>query len=829
MNVFGTNGRGSRFPRGGDRSPRLRCDLRELVRTGWRSVATTSLVGLALTANGCQTTGWFARSEKTEEESQPSMVELLNAEASTKSGTTEAADGLSIAEHLQKGEQLLGASLESEDAGQRMMAQAHFNAILAQEPEHAIAHHRLAVIADLEKDFTTATQHYAKALRHNPNDPQLLHDVGYSYLLQEQPQQAIPYLEQSLTAAPTFELAGRKLADAYVRTNQLTQAEQTLARFLPREQAAAEVAELRLAHDPAAKPSLFGRVRENLQDLRPAPQEEEDPTQTLLAEMQAAKIAGQQAREQQQMQRAQAQARSAANTPAMLEQHGRGLHDSQLSQAMAQIELAGQRMPGQPILLDSGPSQPGGQYYAGGTQPYGNAHSTSPWQGAAPRVQGGVVQNPAAQYAANPQQWAGNNASMSLPPEAYAATPHAGQQPLPAEVMHGGVSVATAQPYQNAPAQGTGGMAEMYLRTERGVASSWPSSSAQRGPAAQGMPTGLPTQGDSQFYDPGIQQAGGARWTPGAVTSRADYQVLAGGQTQSPGYAQGGSPPGNLGTQTTSVNGAPSDEYRAAATMAMGVGPSGMFPVMRQTERLTPGTQSIWNGSQLPQAGRYLPTDRPPADLSRAWVTPGSDGQPGLSYSGGPNSLGQQLPAASQQWTHSVESANPSGWGVESQFTGQLPTAGQGEPLPAFQQMRADYNAQLNSRIQQVQGQYPGNAIPTPSTGLPMDRPGPAAGIMNNWYGESSPYGSQPAVGNSGGYVVPSQYPSSQTPSMSNPTMNSPSVQPQWRGDLPAANYSAGVVVPEAYQPYSQPVNVPGAYQGSAAQFRDGPVISPGR
>lgn len=63
-------------------------------------------------------------------------------------------------------------------------AKTEYLKVLQIQPQHAEAHHRLAVIADNEKDFPTAVQHYLRALEASPSDPDLHSDLGYSYLLQ---------------------------------------------------------------------------------------------------------------------------------------------------------------------------------------------------------------------------------------------------------------------------------------------------------------------------------------------------------------------------------------------------------------------------------------------------------------------------------------------------------------------------------------------------------------------------------------------------------------------------------------------------------------------
>ncbi|MEZ6068192.1 MAG: tetratricopeptide repeat protein [Planctomycetaceae bacterium] len=743
--------------------------------------------------------------------------------------------------------------------------------MLAQAPDHPVAHHRLAVIADLDRDFARAAQHYARALQRNGDDPQLLHDVGYSYLLQDRPNDAIPYLAKALERNPEFELAARKLADAYVRTGQEQLAQQVLASVMPAQLAQAELKELRTASDPSAKPSLFGRMRQNLEDLRPAAQTDVDPTQELLADLQQAKLQGNQQRLQREAERAQRESMQRLANPvqqAGLMQPDGSMHDSQLRQAIASIDRAGQSAQRAPLVLD--PSLPRGYAPANGHRgpgvPAAEMAGTSPWNSAAAGNAGGFDPSRPDEGRPQPSGYAASMGadSVAIPnQQGYGPVKHGqyGVVPTGSLIQPSAAGPAASDPRlaQQAGPDGqpvAGGMAEIYYGNQRGALGAWPrtdwrhdgmATANQRGNGPGSHPQGMPQSHPSTAAAP-IVRAGGSGVVPETMelghARPSEYDATAGAalvnyQGAPAGYHTGTQPQlynysaaqgGYQAMQpqpATPANAA--DDYRAAASMGMGIGPSPMFPVMRQASRLTPGTNSAWNGAQLPQAGRSLPTERPMVDLRSEWRMPGQDALQGTAVTPGPNSHGQRMPDGSHQWT-TVDQYSPGrGWGVESTFQPQAATTGMADPGADYNQTRAAYNQQLNDRVQQMHGQYPGNAIATPSAGLPMQRPGPPAALMNNWYGGTS---GPTNGGPNGGVVTPQQYPSAQDYYASRQPVDTraPAVQPTApRNNLAPPSYAADVVVPPSYQPHAGGWTQPTTYAGGAGGGTyDRPMIVPG-
>lgn len=83
---------------------------------------------------------------------------------------------------------------------------------LAIDGSNTSAHHSMAIVADLQRDFQAAEFHYKQALQTRPQDASLLNDIGYSYLLQNRFHEATQYLNQALQSEPQHERAHVNLA-----------------------------------------------------------------------------------------------------------------------------------------------------------------------------------------------------------------------------------------------------------------------------------------------------------------------------------------------------------------------------------------------------------------------------------------------------------------------------------------------------------------------------------------------------------------------------------------------------------------------------------------
>ncbi|MEQ9408784.1 MAG: tetratricopeptide repeat protein [Fuerstiella sp.] len=96
--------------------------------------------------------------------------------------------------------------------GKLLEAKQNFQQVLSMDAENSSAHHGMAIVADLQKDWANAELHYKQALQQRPRDPSLLNDLGYSYLLQDRFHEASQYLNQAIQLAPQHERAHINLA-----------------------------------------------------------------------------------------------------------------------------------------------------------------------------------------------------------------------------------------------------------------------------------------------------------------------------------------------------------------------------------------------------------------------------------------------------------------------------------------------------------------------------------------------------------------------------------------------------------------------------------------
>ena len=120
-------------------------------------------------------------------------------------------DGVStISGHLQRGH-----VAEGEDRWKE--AKMHYQWVIEIEPDNPLAHHRLAIIADKHGDYRMSEKHYLTALRANRDDPNLLSDLGYSFLLQNRSEECEYYLRQALRADPSHLRALNNLGLLYSR------------------------------------------------------------------------------------------------------------------------------------------------------------------------------------------------------------------------------------------------------------------------------------------------------------------------------------------------------------------------------------------------------------------------------------------------------------------------------------------------------------------------------------------------------------------------------------------------------------------------------------
>lgn len=96
----------------------------------------------------------------------------------------------------------LNMAYEADRTGNLEKAQGYYQRVLAMEPEHFEALHRLAIIEDKKQNYPAAEAYYLKALKLDPSNADLLSDIGYSYMLQGRDDYGEKYLEEALKYQP---------------------------------------------------------------------------------------------------------------------------------------------------------------------------------------------------------------------------------------------------------------------------------------------------------------------------------------------------------------------------------------------------------------------------------------------------------------------------------------------------------------------------------------------------------------------------------------------------------------------------------------------------
>ncbi len=528
---------------------------------------------------GCRLPGLLARSSERDELPAPERAtdgsrSVLDAaptrRAEPSPGPTRTR--LPVAEHLDRGERAIQS--QTGDAKQLDEAKWHFEQVVAQQPNHPRAHHMLAVISDLQRQYPAAERHYQAALQSDPHNAAIVGDLGYSYLMQGRYDLSEQYLERARQLDPSYVSATLNLADLHSRRGDYLRAEEMLRQVLPE----AEVQKLMAQRYPerTSDSSLLARL-----GLR-QPREESptiDATQQLKAQMDEARRQGELARQQRQFAQSQASPAGApagpaapagvgslvtgtgAHTPPPYAPHapppGERQAYNDMNQALAQIDLPG--VPGRaaPIIIGPGdPAWPRGPAAMAGQTP---AETAPPYQTSA------LANGPAV-----------------VPAIATASDATAGLvQPTSGER-----SDDTAAPRAQAPPQRT-----------------WPPPTWPPAQASSAAADAVPAPPASPATT-SIQQAGGTRdvdpWRYGIMPATGANA----GRRVSPAYYVGETVAAPVGPVTPSMT--------SAAGGAVGDAPVGgagsPFPTISPSApRASPGTGSAWNGLQYAPPERQIP------------------------------------------------------------------------------------------------------------------------------------------------------------------------------------------------------------------------------
>ncbi len=115
-----------------------------------------------------------------------------------------------IAENLNSGHREAALNHDAE-------AEAYYRKALDLDPDNPLANHRLAILADRRSDFAVSERCYLKALSREPNNADLLSDLGYSYFLQGRTRESERCLQAAVRANPLHQMALDNLSLLYAK------------------------------------------------------------------------------------------------------------------------------------------------------------------------------------------------------------------------------------------------------------------------------------------------------------------------------------------------------------------------------------------------------------------------------------------------------------------------------------------------------------------------------------------------------------------------------------------------------------------------------------
>jgi Flp pilus assembly protein TadD len=131
-------------------------------------------------------------------------------------------------------------------------AETYYRRVLEIQPENSVANHRLAVIADKKHDFARAEHYYLTALRHDIRNPDLLGDLGYSYLLQGRREESERYLLAATRIDPSHAKSLHNLSLLYAMSGDYDRSFDALRRAVGESEAQVKIARLFPNGRPAA-------------------------------------------------------------------------------------------------------------------------------------------------------------------------------------------------------------------------------------------------------------------------------------------------------------------------------------------------------------------------------------------------------------------------------------------------------------------------------------------------------------------------------------------------------------------------------------------------
>lgn len=108
----------------------------------------------------------------------------------------------------------------SERNGAYPTAKKLYRHVLAEQPNHQLALHRMGVIAGREGEYETSVEYLTKASTVGDPSAELLSDLGYVYYLQDNQELAQATLEKALATDPDYKAARSNLGIVYAELGQ---------------------------------------------------------------------------------------------------------------------------------------------------------------------------------------------------------------------------------------------------------------------------------------------------------------------------------------------------------------------------------------------------------------------------------------------------------------------------------------------------------------------------------------------------------------------------------------------------------------------------------
>ena len=194
------------------------------------------LLGAILLAAGCQTsqslTRWLSQPKSAESQSALAVLDQSREEAGLPPATKSKSKGDSLTRLLDRAQDSLADYYEDSNPTHLKDARRSYEQALAEEAGNPESHHGLAIVCDLQKDYSSAELHYQAALESDPENGKVLGDLGYSYLLQNRLSDSESILIQATKRDPGNTQAVKNLAYVYAKQGNYNLADSTFRKVM---------------------------------------------------------------------------------------------------------------------------------------------------------------------------------------------------------------------------------------------------------------------------------------------------------------------------------------------------------------------------------------------------------------------------------------------------------------------------------------------------------------------------------------------------------------------------------------------------------------------